>query len=79
MPKIFEKRGFKFFFYSNEGNEPPHVHVKGHGGRAKFWLTPVDSEFSQRLSIRQLTLLRDIIRQKKDLIMEKWNEHFKSK
>ncbi|HTA94655.1 MAG TPA: DUF4160 domain-containing protein, partial [Verrucomicrobiae bacterium] len=30
MPTIFEKDGFKFFFYSNE-HRPIHVHVR-YGG-----------------------------------------------
>ncbi|MBI5561827.1 MAG: DUF4160 domain-containing protein [Deltaproteobacteria bacterium] len=29
MPKVFEKGGLKFLFYSDEGGEPMHVHVKG--------------------------------------------------
>jgi hypothetical protein len=35
MPKIFEKDGFKFFFYSNE-HLPIHVHVRHGGGEAVF-------------------------------------------
>lgn len=27
MPTILLWRGHRFFFYSNEGSEPPHVHV----------------------------------------------------
>jgi hypothetical protein len=42
MPAVFRYKGFRFFFYSNEGNprEPAHVHVRGEGGEAKFWLSP---------------------------------------
>lgn len=28
MPTIFRIDGYRFFFYSGEGNEPPHVHVE---------------------------------------------------
>lgn len=32
---------FQLFFYSNEKNEPPHVHVEHtQGGECKFWLSP---------------------------------------
>jgi len=31
MPKIFEKDGYKFFFYSNE-HSPIHIHVSYSGG-----------------------------------------------
>ncbi|MGH7857201.1 MAG: DUF4160 domain-containing protein [Candidatus Binatia bacterium] len=33
--------GFRFYFFSNERHEPPHVHVRKGGGKAKFWLRPV--------------------------------------
>jgi hypothetical protein len=42
MPVVFRRDGFKFFFYSNEGDprEPPHVHVRKGEGSAKFWIDP---------------------------------------
>lgn len=36
-----EIRSVSFFFYSNEGQEPPHIHVKAGGDEAKFWLDPI--------------------------------------
>ena len=35
MPKVFEKDGYKFFFYSNE-HRPIHVHVRRGDGEAVF-------------------------------------------
>lgn len=35
MPEIFRFFGFSFFYYSKE-HEPPHVHVEGANGIAKF-------------------------------------------
>lgn len=40
MPKVLEIEGYQFYFYSYEGNEPPHVHVRKAGNEAKFWLEP---------------------------------------
>ncbi len=40
MPTILFNNGFRFFFYSNENNEPAHVHVKKAGSAGKIWLTP---------------------------------------
>lgn len=42
MPVIHRQDGFKFFFFSNEGNprEPAHVHVRKAENVAKFWLEP---------------------------------------
>ena len=42
-PTILREKGFRFFFYSNEGLEPPHIHVVKGGNEAKIWLTPTVS------------------------------------
>lgn len=38
---IGDVEGYKFSFFSNEGFEPPHVHVTKGDGSAKFWLSPL--------------------------------------
>lgn len=38
MPKILFKKGFNFFFYSNENNEPAHIHVSKGTADGKIWL-----------------------------------------
>ena len=42
VPAIFQHKGYRFFFYSNEGEprEPLHVHVRKGEAEAKFWLAP---------------------------------------
>jgi hypothetical protein len=43
MPVVFRHGGYRFFFYSNEGDprEPIHVHVVSGENSAKFWVQPV--------------------------------------
>ncbi len=41
MPTVMTVSGFRFFFYSMEGSEPPHIHVERDQSTAKFWLDPV--------------------------------------
>ncbi|MFN2386770.1 MAG: DUF4160 domain-containing protein [Thermoanaerobaculia bacterium] len=41
MPTLGRFGPFRFFFYSNEGAHPPHVHVQQESKIAKFWLDPV--------------------------------------
>jgi hypothetical protein len=40
MPIVFRHKGFRFVFYSNEGDprEPAHIHAIKDGVDAKFWL-----------------------------------------
>ena len=39
VPTLLRKAGYAFRFRANDRGEPPHVHVEGGGGWAKFWLT----------------------------------------
>ncbi|MCK4469518.1 MAG: DUF4160 domain-containing protein [Desulfobacterales bacterium] len=41
MPTIMKIGSFRFHFYSDERNEPPHIHVATPDGECKFWLQPV--------------------------------------
>ena len=46
MPTVLRVGSIRFFFYSNEGHEPPHVHVVQAENVAKFWLEPIQIERS---------------------------------
>lgn len=47
MPEVFRESGFVFFFYTNESQEPMHIHVRKASGFAKFRIEPVELEFAQ--------------------------------
>jgi hypothetical protein len=38
MPTVLRWGPYRAFFYSNEGGEPAHVHVRAGDKEAKFWL-----------------------------------------
>jgi Domain of unknown function (DUF4160) len=81
MPAIFRYKGFRFFFYSNEGSprEPVHVHVTGKGNEAKYWLEPeVSLASSDGFDAKELRELQEVVEQQATLIKERWNEHFGS-
>jgi hypothetical protein len=40
VPTILRVAGYRFFFFSNERNEPAHIHVEQAERYAKFWLAP---------------------------------------
>ena len=79
MPTVFRALGYRFFFYSNEGNprEPVHVHARGNGGEAKLWVEPdVSIAYSKGLTARQLRELAEITRTRSAEISEAWHGHF---
>ncbi len=40
MPTVLRIGRFRFHFFSDEGHEPPHIHVRTPDGECKFWLEP---------------------------------------
>ena len=41
MPTVLRIGSFRFHFYSDEGQESAHIHVRTPDGECKFWLEPV--------------------------------------
>ncbi|HVZ84949.1 MAG TPA: DUF4160 domain-containing protein [Terracidiphilus sp.] len=80
MPEVFRERGFRFFFYSNEGSprEPAHVHVEKENREAKFWLHPeVRVAYNDGYDARTLRELLEIVEANRDRIERAWNEFFR--
>lgn len=67
MPKVFEVYGYKFFFFSNEGNplEPCHIHVRKNGNLAKFWIKE-NAELADNIgfSSSELKNIQEILNEK---------------
>ena len=54
MPTVLRGRGFRFFFYADDRTEPRHVHVQREARTAKFWLDPIECEWSSGFSRSEL-------------------------
>ena len=78
MPTVLRIGAARFFFYSNEGTEPSHIHVEEAGAVAKFWLDPVSLHSSNRFSPHQLRRLeREVVEHQREF-QEAWNDHFRT-
>jgi len=76
MPTVAGIGPFRFFFYSNEGNEPPHIHVQHERKTAKFWLEPVALASSSRFSASELRAIERIVLENRKRFLEAWREFF---
>lgn len=76
MPTVLRFLGFRFFFYSLENQEPPHIHVEHGDKTAKFWLDPVGLVRSQGFRARELTRLWAIVNENRQILLEAWHAHF---
>jgi hypothetical protein len=76
MPTLLRLEGFRFFFYSREGQEPAHVHVEKGDGVAKFWLRPVALVWSRGMKVPELSRAEEIVIDHHKTFEARWNEHF---
>lgn len=77
MPTIFIDHGFRFFFYSNEGQEPIHVHIERGDAIGKWWILPTTRMASAvGLSPKEQKTINGIIQRRKSEIIDAWNKHF---
>jgi hypothetical protein len=76
VPTVLRIRGYKFYFYSHEPNEPPHVHVDKGGASAKFWLNPVALARNFGFSAVELGKIQRLVEEHQPYLLEKWNEYF---
>ncbi len=76
MPTVLRIRGYRLFFFSLDGVEPPHIHVEQAERVAKFWLDPISLARSHRFRSGELNEIHDMIEENQAFLLEKWNEYF---
>ena len=80
MPTLLNEKGFRFFFYSNDNNEPIHVHVKKVDAEGKIWLEPIVAHaWFHGFTITEEKEIEQIVKANADFFKLKWNEYFSSK
>ena len=79
MPRIWEYKGYKFFFFSNEGEplKPSHIHVRKEDRLTKFWLVPqVSLANSWGMNAQELNMLQRIVEEHQEEFKERWHDFF---
>jgi len=76
MPTVLIWNGYRFYFFSNEGQEPPHIHVDRAENSVKFWLDPVSVARNYGFSQREVRALEVKVREERERFVEAWNVYF---
>ena len=83
LPILFELYGYKIFFWSNENDEPVHVHVakgKQSANATKIWIpaesNPVVVHNKSRIPQKDLSRLLKVVAQNRDAIIARWYDYF---
>lgn len=78
MPTVRMIGPYRFFFYSGDRDEPPHIHVERDQKIAKFWITPVRLQRNGGFSQGEISKIMNKVVENKSLFMEAWDEYFSS-
>jgi hypothetical protein len=76
MPTLLRWKGYRFFFYSADGWEPPHVPVVKDGKEAKLWLQNLAVAINLGYSAKELNEIIAATREHRSDFMEAWNDYF---
>ncbi|CAD5253967.1 MULTISPECIES: DUF4160 domain-containing protein [unclassified Imperialibacter] len=80
MPKILDQDGFKFFFYSGDGDELCHVHISKGKADGKIWLEPeINEEYLEGFKAQERAQIKKIVSTNRDNFIRKWYEYFSNK
>jgi hypothetical protein len=76
MPVVLRSGPYRFYFYSHEPNEPPHVHVDRDDLSAKFWLNPVGLARNLGFNARELLRIERVVAENQTQLLEAWHGYF---
>lgn len=74
MPTVLRIGPYRFHFYSDEGSEPPHIHVRRDDGEAKFWLDPVRLARNDGLPAHDLREVERLVYANSAFLKERFDE-----
>ena len=75
MPTILRIGAYRFFFYSDEKNEPPHIHIATSDGECKFWLEPIMLSYNKNIAPHIVMKIEKLVFKNKNLFLKKYVEY----
>ena len=76
MPTVFRVGPYRFYFYSHEPNEPPHVHVDREEATVKVWLEPVEVAKSRGFRAHEIGGIVSMVEERREALLEAWHDYF---
>lgn len=76
MPTVLRWGPYRAFFYSNEGDEPAHVHVRAGGNEAKFWLHDMSLALNAGFPAHEINAIIRHLKLNRDELLDAWLRHF---
>ena len=74
MPTVLKERGYRFYFYSNERDEPAHIHIEHSDKDAKFWLDTMKFAYVYGFTTKQQREIAGIIAAHTNILRKAWDD-----
>jgi len=75
MPTVLRVGSFRFHFYSDEGDEPPHIHVRCSSGECKLWLVPIALARNRGVPPHDLREIERLVFENRQTLIDKYHEY----
>lgn len=76
MPTVARIGGYRFYFFSHEPNEPPHIHVEREDQSAKFWLERLALARNHGFNATELRVIHRLVKDRRGDFLEAWYDYF---
>ena len=76
MPTILRIGAFRFYFFSHEPNEPPHVHIDRDAATIKVWLGAMEVAKSRGFRAHEIGSIVGMVSDNRERLLEAWHEYF---
>ncbi|MCH9039162.1 MAG: DUF4160 domain-containing protein [Chloroflexi bacterium] len=76
MPTVLRTGPYRFFFYSGDREEPPHIHIERDDNEAKFWTDPIRLQNSGGFNRSEINRIQTLIQDNQEHLLRRWNEFF---
>ena len=76
MPTVLRIGSLRFHFYSDEGHEPSHIHIRSPDGECKFWLDPgIGLAHNRGVRAHDLRRIEQLVFEHQEYLRRSFNEY----
>jgi hypothetical protein len=76
LPTVLRIGPYRFYFWSHELNEPPHIHVDRDEQSAMYWLQPISLAKNIGFKRHELRRIEVIVNDHQLEFLEAWHVYF---
>jgi hypothetical protein len=76
MPTAMRIGAFRFYFYSHEPGEPPHIHIDRGEATIKVWLSSLEVARSRGFRAHEINGIVTMVAEHQAALTEAWHEYF---